>query len=241
MKSALTGLVYKMIRQNRKKSEQYHDLNLVSREYTNKAALLTDKSWYLLATQTTQDSTTDNFLKYFDSVIHKMGRDEKNKIATKFSKIIPSKAKSWRNGYDGQFRDILTEIIGYDFLVKRGFVVSIEKTPDLIGHKRNQIIAMECKNFTAEYHVPNNQKISFTAAFKNKMDKKLEYASQQVNKVKTTKRIIFVNVNTDSKFMLQFDKTQKKLLKYLNYKKAEYQQKGIEVIFFKEYNYKNTI
>lgn len=126
----------------------YNNLNCVTRGFKSKAkALGYDQAWIFKA-EKCQRREIQNLLLAMDNIIAQMPDTETEKLAQRFSKIIPDDATEFKNEYDAQFLDALVEVLGYGFLREKypSHTVCL-KEPDLIvRNDRGQLVAaMACK------------------------------------------------------------------------------------------------
>lgn len=90
-------------------------------------------------------------LNGLNDIVKGMAPDECLKLKTKVTNIVPANAKGWRESYNSRLREIVIEMLGWEYLHQKypDATVTFMETPDLLVRAQDGCIvaAMECKKY----------------------------------------------------------------------------------------------
>ncbi len=200
-------------------------------------------------------------MKRLETVVLRMPEQDKDKLKTKFSNMIPISATAWSQEYDDRFLDVCVEILGFEYLINLRYQPSFCETPDILAYTDSrEIVAMECKNFwmsrdEREYlestiGSPENIRVRevdqglsrshLENPFYRKLIAVIEKAKSQLNAADENiqKRIMFINFSLDVSAILTKEKIKDSILKP---QARNLENDGITPLWFENYDPNNTL
>lgn len=239
------------------------NLHSATAGFEDRAKALNDDKYWLALAEAKKNQWRQAFLTRLDNTIGKMPLDENREVNQKFNRIIPARAKCWKEQYDEGFLDILIEILGWGWLSERysSSVINFRNTPDLevLDDQGSIVAAMECKNFLEskrerDYHksIRGNLKniearevdqrlISNDPAenpFLWKLMCVLCKAEEQLNMSGLQdNKFVFINFDFDDSSLVQIDGTKVLLGRLANVLKG----RGVEFVAFQGYDVGNSL
>lgn len=211
-----------------------------------------------------QSATHRKLLDTLEKIVQAMPMEERSKLHAKISRIVPTNADHWRESYDDEFRDLIIEALGWQWLHSRypDGRVQFNETPDLLVMDSNGAVvaAMECKKF----NVSDNERDfmqseeaevrNFSVAAPPRLLKKvaltLEKARQQVLSVPDARdKFILISFSFDLNIEMSriaaresggewaYDRVQD----YLNQCAARLKNEGIDLVAFERFDVEKRI
>lgn len=229
----------------------YDNLQQVTSVFEGKARPIGgDRAWIFRA-KTSQRNEYESLLTKLDRIVGGMPDIERDKLTTRFSDIIPVNAQQFREEYDNQFLDALVEVLGWGWLHGKypSCKVQFSEPPDLIvqDDAGNAIAGMACKKIRIsdedrtyfEKHQGKTRPVkdSITSPdctenpFLGKVMDTLGKAEEQLGKVETSDKFIFIDFSWDMSALIQKPQVED-LTKRLA---AGLQERSIKLIAFKNY------
>ena len=127
-------------------TKQYPTLESITKNFANFAIKHIGETFWLARAK--QRQVAAKYLEKLETIIVRMSNQERIKLKDKFDRIIPKQAGGWIYRYDDRFLDLVIEILGFGYLIKKKYDPSFTTTPDIVGYKKGiKVAAMECKNF----------------------------------------------------------------------------------------------
>ena len=138
----------------------YSSLDSVVAGYKARALLAGEpKPWIVKAVlRAPKPAELRDLFQRLDDLLGEMAPQERGEVKARFDKLVPKDPQRWREEYDEQFREVLIELLGWEWLRERyphnrvGFYPTSPKkgirTPDLGVWDGDMLLAaMECKKF----------------------------------------------------------------------------------------------
>ncbi|MBI2303184.1 MAG: hypothetical protein HYU86_00355 [Chloroflexi bacterium] len=230
----------------------YDNLQQVMGTFEQKAGEISSRQAWIFKAR--QQNAVIQLLVKLDRIVSDMPYTEKEKLAKRFSNIIPKSATQFRREYDDQFLEALVEVLGWGWLRDKypSQEVRFSEPPDLIVQDdTGQVVAaMACKKIRTsdedrdyfkshqgEVRTVNMRLISSNIGenpLLRKVKNTLHKGEEQLSKVEASSKFIFIDFSWDVSAWIQNEQDEqvKGLIKGLA---AELQKRGILLVAFEQF------